>query len=68
MPATFLGMCKWRVQLDIQVTACLGNDLDAALNEPLALPVGLKGIEQHVSDYRTNALDRFNNVCKTEDG
>ena len=36
-----------RFQLVGEVAACLGDDLDAALNEPLSLPVGLELVIAH---------------------
>jgi hypothetical protein len=51
-----------------QVVACLGNDLDTALNKPLRLPLCLENIERHIAEHGTNALNGFNNIRKPQDG
>jgi hypothetical protein len=44
------------------MTARLRNNLNAALDEPLPLPVALKGFERHVAEHMPNPFDRFDNV------
>lgn len=51
-----------RFQLVGEVAACLGDDLDAALNEPLSLPVGLELLNRYIPDRLTDALDSLYHV------
>ena len=44
------------------VAARLGNNLDAALDEPLPLPIGLKNIERHIPQHEMNAFDSLDDV------
>jgi hypothetical protein len=44
------------------VAACLGNNLDAAFDEPLTLPIGFKNIEGHIPQHGMNAFDSLNDV------
>jgi len=48
-----------------QMAAGLGNNLYAALYQPLPLPIGIKNIERYIPQYRTNAFDRFDDVRQT---
>jgi hypothetical protein len=50
------------------VAACLGNNLDTPLDEPLRLPIGLKDIERHIAQHGAYALNGFDNIRKTQDG
>jgi hypothetical protein len=45
-----------------KVAARLGNNLDAALDEPLPLPIGLKNIERDIARHGMNAFDRLDDV------
>jgi hypothetical protein len=51
-------------QLAWQMAARLGDNLDATLDEPLLLPIGLENIERHVAKHGTNALNGFKNIRK----
>jgi hypothetical protein len=44
------------------VAACLGNNLDAAFDEPLTLPIGFKNIERHIPQHNMNAFDSLKDV------
>lgn len=50
MEKNFLPWDFWvaRFHLIREVAARLGNDLDAALDKPLPLPVSLKGVERFI--------------------
>ena len=45
-----------------EVATRLGNNLDAALDEPLPLPIGLKDIEGHIPKDDMNAFDSLDDV------
>ncbi len=51
-----------RFQLGREMTARLGNDLNAALDEPLPAPVVLESVERNIAEYMANPLDRLNDV------
>jgi hypothetical protein len=44
------------------VAARLGNSLDAALDELLPLPIGLKNIKGHIRQHGMNALGSLDDV------
>jgi hypothetical protein len=50
-----------------QMTACLGNNLDAALDKPLPLPIGFKIFERYILQNGANALDRFDHIRQARD-
>jgi len=45
-----------------EMAASLGNNLDAALDEPLPLPIGLEYIDRDVPQYGTNPFDSLDHV------
>ena len=51
-----------RFQLICEVAAGLGNNLDAALDEPLPLPIILENIEWDIPQHGTNPLDGLDDV------
>jgi len=51
-----------------EVATRLGNNLDAALYEPLPLPIGLKSIERYIHQYGMNTFDSLDDVHQTGNG
>ncbi len=54
-----------RFQLVSEVAGCHGDDLEAALNEPLSSPVGLELLKRYIPDRLTDALDSLYHVDET---
>ena len=50
------------LQLRRQMAARFGDDLDAPLDEPLALPIGLEGFERLVAEDVADAPDSFEDI------
>ncbi|KJU87476.1 hypothetical protein MBAV_000332 [Candidatus Magnetobacterium bavaricum] len=48
-----------------EVATCLRDNFDAALHNPLSLPIGLKGIKRHSLNATANTLDSLDNISKT---
>ena len=51
-----------RFQLFREVAAGFGNNLDAALDKPLPLPIGFEHIERHIAQHGMNSLDSLDDV------
>jgi len=51
--------------LSREVTAGLRDDVDAPLNGPLALPVGLELFKRDISDDVNNTVDGTDQVAET---
>ena len=64
LPRDF-GMARF--QFVREMAARLGNDLDAALDQPLPLPVRLERFERYFPQHPANAFDRFGDVSHAKD-
>jgi hypothetical protein len=51
-----------RFQLIREAAAGLGNDLDAALDKPLPLPIVHENIERLISEHGMNPFDSLDDV------
>src|SRR5438445_4561647 len=63
-PRHFVPRNFWMTgfQLIAEMPACLGNNQDAALDQPLLLPIDLERVERRIAQHRVDTLDRLNNV------
>ena len=50
-----------------KVAARLGNNLDATLDQPLPLPIGLKSIERNIQQYGIDTFDGLDDVGQAGD-
>lgn len=50
-----------------QMAACLGDDLQAALDEPPLVPIGFKSFERDTRDYDADAPDRLDDIGEARD-
>jgi hypothetical protein len=54
-----------RFHLICEMPARLLNDLDAALDKPLPLPIGFERLERYILQHVMNAFDRLDDVRQT---
>ena len=50
------------LELVARAAACLGDDLDAALDQPPALPASLEGLERQILQHAADALAGLDDV------